>query len=245
MISFLRRIRLYLLSENRFSTYLLYATGEIVLLVIGILIALQINNWNEDRLSAQQEIVILREIHQDLVGDIENQINPCIEYYAGASESFEFLRSNFYESSAVVSDDSIRENYFNVLLPWYLSLNSASFENLISTGTDLISNDSLRRDITSFYGYRYEALKKHNTYTETWFRTDILPLVSDNVNLFEPLSDEDRKFLRSDDRFATRVRSLVARKRNFRNSLLQIKPVAEQLALNIENEIGRLEEEYN
>ena len=49
MIKFFRRIRQRLLSENKFSKYLLYAIGEIVLVVIGILIALQINNWNEDK----------------------------------------------------------------------------------------------------------------------------------------------------------------------------------------------------
>ena len=49
MIKFFRRIRQKLLSENRFNKYLLYAIGEIVLVVLGILIALQINNWNEKR----------------------------------------------------------------------------------------------------------------------------------------------------------------------------------------------------
>src|SRR6056297_275206 len=49
MIKFFRRIRQKLLSENKFSKYLLYALVEIVLVVIGILIALQINNWNEEQ----------------------------------------------------------------------------------------------------------------------------------------------------------------------------------------------------
>lgn len=44
-----RLIRLNMLSENRFTRYLIYASGEIILVVIGILIALQINNWNENR----------------------------------------------------------------------------------------------------------------------------------------------------------------------------------------------------
>jgi len=49
MIKFFRKIRQRLLSDNKFSKYLLYAIGEIILVVIGILIALQINNWNENR----------------------------------------------------------------------------------------------------------------------------------------------------------------------------------------------------
>ena len=57
MIKFFRRIRQKLLSENKFSKYLIYAIGEIILVVIGILIALQINNWNEGR-KLQNEINI-------------------------------------------------------------------------------------------------------------------------------------------------------------------------------------------
>lgn len=49
MINFFRKIRQRLLTENKFSKYLLYAIGEIILVVIGILIALQINNWNEEQ----------------------------------------------------------------------------------------------------------------------------------------------------------------------------------------------------
>ena len=49
MIKFFRKIRRKLLTENKISKYLLYAIGEIILVVIGILIALQVNNWNEDR----------------------------------------------------------------------------------------------------------------------------------------------------------------------------------------------------
>ena len=47
MIKFFRSIRRQLLSQNRFNKYLIYAIGEIVLVVVGILIALSINNWNE------------------------------------------------------------------------------------------------------------------------------------------------------------------------------------------------------
>ena len=49
MIKFFRKIRQNLLVENKTGKYLKYAIGEIVLVVIGILIALQINNWNENR----------------------------------------------------------------------------------------------------------------------------------------------------------------------------------------------------
>jgi hypothetical protein len=56
MIKFFRKIRQRLLSGNKFSKYLIYAIGEIILDVIGILIALSINNWNENRKIKNLEI---------------------------------------------------------------------------------------------------------------------------------------------------------------------------------------------
>ena len=69
MFKFFRRIRQGLLAENKFSKYLLYALGEIILVVIGILIALQINNWNEA--SKQDRVIreVLSEIREDLLQD--------------------------------------------------------------------------------------------------------------------------------------------------------------------------------
>ncbi|MEO9887119.1 MAG: DUF6090 family protein [Balneola sp.] len=66
MLKFFRKIRQKLLSENKFSKYLIYAIGEIILVVIGILIALQINNWNEQRNTREKELVYLNGIRNDL-----------------------------------------------------------------------------------------------------------------------------------------------------------------------------------
>lgn len=66
MLTFLRRIRKGLLDGGRTSKYLLYAVGEIGLVVIGILIALQINNWNQERLNAIEEQIILQDISNEL-----------------------------------------------------------------------------------------------------------------------------------------------------------------------------------
>jgi sensor domain CHASE-containing protein len=66
MIKFFRRIRQQLLTENKFSKYLLYAVGEIVLVVIGILIALNINDRNEQRITEEKERFALEEIQSDI-----------------------------------------------------------------------------------------------------------------------------------------------------------------------------------
>ena len=78
MIKFFRRIRQKLLAENRFSKYLLYAIGEIILVVIGILLALQINTWNEQRIEDRTEVellVALKDEFQINLRDLEESIN--------------------------------------------------------------------------------------------------------------------------------------------------------------------------
>ena len=69
MIKFFRKIRQKLLSENKFSKYLLYAIGEIVLVVIGILIALWINNKNIQNQNKEKERLGLTEIRDNLISD--------------------------------------------------------------------------------------------------------------------------------------------------------------------------------
>ena len=76
MIQFFRRIRKTLVDDNKPIKYLRYAIGEIVLVVIGILIALSINNWNEKRKIIIKERSYIQSIYKDLKNDIK-KINVC------------------------------------------------------------------------------------------------------------------------------------------------------------------------
>lgn len=69
MLTVFRKIRQQLVTENKFTKYLVYALGEIILVVIGILIALQINNWNLGRLQRLEEIKTYRNIKRQLTDD--------------------------------------------------------------------------------------------------------------------------------------------------------------------------------
>ena len=67
MIKFFRRIRQNLLSEGKTGKYLKYAIGEVLLVVIGILIALQINNSNELRKANEEEAILLSDLKEDFI----------------------------------------------------------------------------------------------------------------------------------------------------------------------------------
>ena len=70
MTQLFRKIRQRLLTENKFTKYLIYAIGEIILVVIGILIALQVNNWNEQNKTEREQLVFLKNLKSDLHSDL-------------------------------------------------------------------------------------------------------------------------------------------------------------------------------
>jgi hypothetical protein len=70
MIKFFRKIRQASLTENKFGKYLIYALGEIVLVVIGILIALSINSWNDLRKKGNLKVSYIESLKKDLAADI-------------------------------------------------------------------------------------------------------------------------------------------------------------------------------
>ena len=78
-----------MLTENKFSKYLIYAIGEIVLVVIGILLALQVNNWKENQVEIKQQNVILANLNLELNNNLKN-LNSTIEFserYINSTES--------------------------------------------------------------------------------------------------------------------------------------------------------------
>ena len=72
MIKFFRKIRQKLLTENKFNKYLIYAIGEIILVVIGILIAIQLNDLNENRKEHKKELSFIKKLQEDINFDIQH-----------------------------------------------------------------------------------------------------------------------------------------------------------------------------
>ena len=102
MIKFFRRIRQHLLTENKFGKYLIYAIGEIILVVIGILIALQINNWNEERKANLRE----HSLYQNILTDLDNEdvrLNSALGQYKQHSDAYYQI---YYETIGKANYDS-------------------------------------------------------------------------------------------------------------------------------------------
>ena len=98
MIKFFRHIRKRLLTENKFSKYLLYAIGEIVLVVIGILIALSINNWNENQKKTLLENQYLIRLKEEAKWNIQ-QIEENKKEHLRTSKELNIVINNLENNS--------------------------------------------------------------------------------------------------------------------------------------------------
>ena len=148
MLRFFRQIRQRLLKENRFSKYMLYALGEITLVVIGILIALQINTWNEKRKLRIEEIKLLGELRFDLVQTKED-IEIDRSNFLRSIRSNELILTHMKES--LPYHDSLNTHFGGLDFFATFSVNRTTFDNIKQAGYTLITDDSLRIAISSFY----------------------------------------------------------------------------------------------
>lgn len=148
MIKFFRKIRQQLLTENKFNRYLLYALGEIFLVVIGILIALQINTWNKEIQDNARERTSLENLIADLVIQKEiileqqdnetlklNEIDTCSFFFSSTLPPVELYRLLLSLAS--------RHTFI---------ANKATFDNMFSTGDImLVHNPDLQNAIVRYY----------------------------------------------------------------------------------------------
>jgi hypothetical protein len=154
MINFFRKIRQRFLSEGKFSKYLLYATGEIILVVIGILIALQINNWNEDRKARIQEVEILENLSTDLQADIKELAFQISFKTEMASEYRNCL--NILAERKTGSIEELKRDLKTILQVGGLTLNKTTFNNLETTGEiRLIRNKAFADSVVAYYNSGY------------------------------------------------------------------------------------------
>jgi hypothetical protein len=150
MIKFFRRIRQKLVSENRFSKYALYAVGEIVLVVIGILIALQINNWNTGRLQKKQENLLLQSLNDEFKKNKE-QLDSVTYFHHRSFKSAEYVKSKLPLDLKNVNLDSIAFHLY--YMGWIYTYNPSTgiINSLLNNSTfEIISNRELRQLLISY-----------------------------------------------------------------------------------------------
>lgn len=166
MIKFFRHIRKSLLMESKTSKYFKYALGEILLVVIGILIALSINNWNETKKERKLETKVLNE----LLTSLENNYNSMVSdstYRALWNTSSDII-IKFIESDLPYVD-SLNIHFQHARKPGTnLSLSYAGYEGLKNVGFGIITSDSLRKNIVELFELTHKSLLEEMEYFESF-----------------------------------------------------------------------------
>ncbi len=136
------------MDKNKAGKYFKYAIGEILLVVIGILIALSINNWNQSRLNAITETKILEEIKNDLIETLKDANNDLKDHNEMLSSTFKSIQ--FLQQSKVNLDTlskTLRRSFGDTRT----YAKSGGMEYLKSKGLAIVKSDSLRKAITDLY----------------------------------------------------------------------------------------------
>ncbi|TKB46916.1 DUF6090 family protein [Thalassotalea mangrovi] len=190
MFLWFRQIRHRLLDNGKFITYCKYALGEIVLIIAGILIALQINVWNEQRKDTAFEQTLLAEIHTSL--------NADMEYFkflqTRLSDNFDACRSliNIIANKETIANHKLAELVTQAQANYVFYYNRGSYDALKASGLEKLSDRKLRHSLIRYYDFevpRIESMIRFTDNSERLMHAESLlwqvgDFVADNDNRF-------------------------------------------------------------
>ena len=181
MVAFFRQIRRALVESASARRYLIYAIGEVVLVMIGILLALQVNNWNEEKKAKEKERRILLEI--------VNSIDQDLMLYDDAFQwRLDMKRTSidsllaFIGKKEPIPIQTLMRLYNRSKMDPVFRFDNGPFEALKSQGLDIIRVDSLRSLINLTYQVRMPATKKFVDLTQQLNDPQIIALESKIMN---------------------------------------------------------------
>jgi Family of unknown function (DUF6090) len=223
MIKFFRKIRQNMIKENKASKYLLYAIGEIMLVVIGILIALGVNNWNQEKKDNHLGEDYLFRIHRDLVQDTINFRN-IITHNNNLREDIKGLLITLYDGVDNIEQVQSMSAIYDKALDQVFSPNDNTYKGMVSSGAlRLIQNMDLKEEIVNLYS-EYDQARALLSAIGDWMvniattetnETSILKFNNDVSDIFttqEMLNENDYSFLnnKEDRRFKIFVKAISA-----------------------------------
>ena len=175
MIKFFRKIRQQLLTENKFSKYFLYAIGEIALVMIGILLALQVNNWNEQRKDRVTEQKLLIALQEDLLVNINRLNKDILLEQRTINQANKIIKHLDERKSYNPSLDLI---FAEAIYSPDITISTSSYESLKFKGIDIIQRESLQRSIINLFDVVYSNLIAETVRLENQFwPSSVLPMV--------------------------------------------------------------------
>lgn len=188
MISFFRKVKKRLLKESKVSSYLVYAVGEIILVVLGILIAIQINKFNNNRVERQYEANYLEAIHANLEEDIKELQVRLQKDSVHLTAQSNLVRA--FTVDSIRSDERMMKySMHNSSVISYFNPQNTAFEDMKSSGNiDLIREDSLRYQILEYYNFSQRVVSSQEINNELFlkYKDQALDQLLDMNSLIDP-----------------------------------------------------------
>jgi transposase-like protein len=160
MINFFRKIRKKLADDNKPLKYMRYAVGEILLVVVGILIALQINNWNEYRKDREKEQKVLETLADNLERNsviLHEGLNVIEKLDKSSKIVFDFFEGKVtYHDS--IDNHFVVGRYFGVMQG---IKSSEGYENYKNVGFDIILSDDIKKNVLHLFEVEYPTLDEY------------------------------------------------------------------------------------
>ena len=174
MIKFFRKIRQNLLMENKTGKYLKYAIGEIVLVMIGILLALQVNNWNEQRKLKREIADVLIEVRSNLISDSLNIHQTYIE--RAEDINIQSTVINALENGNIPYD-SLEYHLGRVLIYRRIVLIDNGYQLMKKFGLERLNNKELKNKLMNYYTTSIKEIYDDTADDEHEFFTVYLPYI--------------------------------------------------------------------
>lgn len=176
------RIRQNLLAQGRIARYLTYAIGEILLVVIGILIALQINTWNENRINKDKEKLIINDLRKEFQKN-KVKLESTINYHRDLFKATQGVMQLIGEPEEILFKHNIDSLLYLALDYGDFSPSESVISELISSGKlNLISSEELRMLIFDWGSAMDEKEEGYETMDEM-SQTQTLPYLTKNGSL--------------------------------------------------------------
>jgi len=196
MIKIFRHIRKSLLMEDKTGKYLKYAIGEIVLVVIGILIALQVNNWNETRVEQLRMTEYAKSLIQDLNNDLK-MLNVSRIQAAANYQDIDSLKAYIQSTSIESLSNTHLFMLTNDLMYRPFKWNRSTFDELKNSGSlRYITNDSLKTKLIAYQTFSYHLdedfeFDKSNVLKAAELLSEVLNLNSEYLSLLATANSEN------------------------------------------------------
>jgi len=252
MIKFFRKIRQRLLTENKFSKYLIYAIGEIVLVVIGILFALQINNWNETKLERKVEKEYIVSLIEDLKTD-STRLSYLVKWFETAELQLDTVLK-MYHKIAIGYNDTLRRNLPAVINFPDFTYTDRTMQQLKNSGSmryivnKKVSNGILDYDIKVKHlltSYIPDLTFYYENSNQMWFEVvDIEAFETDSKTMsISEMEKGTKNYLLKDDKATLgKFNNII---RNFKNVTTTVKDTEKEVLIKATGLITLLKKEYD